>query len=190
MVTTKPAAPGRAPGRDGVLTAALELFAERGIGATSLQMIADRLGVTKAAVYHHFRTKADIVITALRPGLDQLAAAVRLAESHADQRARAGTVVACMAECLVTNRLGYQVMMADPTATRLLESDPELAELFERVRRALGGADPDMATRLAVACFLGACLGPAIDPGGADFADAEVRAAVLDAGERLVLARL
>ncbi|WP_067127360.1 TetR/AcrR family transcriptional regulator [Microtetraspora malaysiensis] len=186
MVTWKPAAPGRA----GVLAAALELFADRGIGATSLQMIADRLGVTKAAVYHHFRTKADIVITALRPGLDQLAAAVQLAESHTDQRARAGTVIAGMAECLVTNRLGYQVMMSDPTATRLLESDPELAELFERVRRALGGPDPDMTTRMAVACFLSACLGPATDPGCADSTDAELRAAVLNAGERLVLSCL
>lgn len=186
MVTSKQATPGR----DGVLAAALELFAERGIGATSLQMIADRLGVTKAAVYHHFRTKADIVVTALRPGLDQLAAAVRLAESHTEPRARAATVVAGMAECLVTNGLAYRVMMSDPTATRLLETDPELAELFERVRRALGGPEPDMILRAAVACFLSSLLGPATDPGCADITDAELRAAVLDAGERLVLSRL
>jgi AcrR family transcriptional regulator len=186
MVTPKQPAPGR----DGVLAAALALFAERGIGATSLQMIADQLGVTKAAVYHHFHTKADIVITALRPGLDQLAAAVRLAESHTDRRARAATVVAGMAECLVTNGLAYRVMMADPTASRLLESDPELADLFVRVRRALGGPDPDMATRAAVACFLSALLGPATDPGCADITDYELRAAVLDAGERLVLSRV
>jgi AcrR family transcriptional regulator len=40
---------------------ALELFAERGYDKTSLREIAERLGVTKAALYYHFRTKEDIV---------------------------------------------------------------------------------------------------------------------------------
>src|SRR5437762_10376000 len=40
---------------------ALELFAEQGYDATSLREIAERLGVTKAALYYHFRSKEDIV---------------------------------------------------------------------------------------------------------------------------------
>lgn len=40
---------------------ALELFAEHGYEKTSLREIADRLGVTKAALYYHFRTKEDIL---------------------------------------------------------------------------------------------------------------------------------
>src|ERR1700761_8839589 len=40
---------------------ALELFAEQGYEKTSLREIAERLGVTKAALYYHFRTKDDIV---------------------------------------------------------------------------------------------------------------------------------
>jgi len=40
---------------------ALELFTERGYEATSLREIAERLGVTKAALYYHFRTKDEIV---------------------------------------------------------------------------------------------------------------------------------
>lgn len=40
---------------------ALDLFAERGYDATSLREIAERLGVTKAAVYYHFRTKEEIL---------------------------------------------------------------------------------------------------------------------------------
>jgi AcrR family transcriptional regulator len=41
--------------------AALELFGERGYDATSLREIAERLGVTKAALYFHFRTKEQIL---------------------------------------------------------------------------------------------------------------------------------
>ena len=40
---------------------ALELFAQQGYEKTSLREIAERLGVTKAALYYHFRTKEDIV---------------------------------------------------------------------------------------------------------------------------------
>src|SRR3954453_6983222 len=40
---------------------ALELFLEQGYEATSLREIAERLGVTKAALYYHFKTKEDIV---------------------------------------------------------------------------------------------------------------------------------
>jgi len=40
---------------------ALEMFAERGYERTSLREIAERLGVTKAALYYHFKSKEDIV---------------------------------------------------------------------------------------------------------------------------------
>ena len=40
---------------------ALELFAEQGYERTSLREIAERLAVTKAALYYHFKSKEDIV---------------------------------------------------------------------------------------------------------------------------------
>jgi AcrR family transcriptional regulator len=40
---------------------ALELFAEQGYEKTSLREIAERLEVTKAALYYHFKSKEDIV---------------------------------------------------------------------------------------------------------------------------------
>jgi AcrR family transcriptional regulator len=55
---------GTAPRRDTraqVQKVALELFAEQGYEKTSLREIAERLGVTKAALYYHFKSKEDIV---------------------------------------------------------------------------------------------------------------------------------
>ncbi len=52
-----------------VLTVALELFAVHGYDGTSLQLIADHLGVTKAAVYYHFRAKNEILTALLQPAL-------------------------------------------------------------------------------------------------------------------------
>jgi len=47
--------------RSRIQDVALELFTEHGYEATSLREIAERLGVTKAALYYHFKTKEDIV---------------------------------------------------------------------------------------------------------------------------------
>jgi AcrR family transcriptional regulator len=47
--------------RQRIQAIALELFAEQGYEKTSLREIAERLGVTKAALYYHFKSKEDIV---------------------------------------------------------------------------------------------------------------------------------
>jgi AcrR family transcriptional regulator len=51
--------------RERILEAALTLFAEKGYEATSMRQIAEQLGITKAALYYHFDSKADIVRTML-----------------------------------------------------------------------------------------------------------------------------
>ncbi|MEV7522324.1 TetR/AcrR family transcriptional regulator [Streptomyces sp. NPDC091371] len=49
--------------RQRIQDVALELFAEQGYEKTSLREIAERLEVTKAALYYHFKTKEDIIIS-------------------------------------------------------------------------------------------------------------------------------
>jgi len=58
-VTT--ASTSRTDTRSRMQKVALELFAEQGYEKTSLREIAERLGVTKAALYYHFKSKEDIV---------------------------------------------------------------------------------------------------------------------------------
>src|SRR5512132_2864062 len=48
--------------RERIQAIARELFAEQGYEKTSLREIAERLGVTKAALYYHFKSKEDIVL--------------------------------------------------------------------------------------------------------------------------------
>src|SRR6476660_9001381 len=58
--------------RQAALTAARTLFVRQGYDATSLQAIADEMGVTKANVYYYFRTKAEILEALLAPMADAL----------------------------------------------------------------------------------------------------------------------
>lgn len=44
-----------------ILDAARELFAERGWAATSIDEVVSAAGVTKGALYHHFRDKTDVL---------------------------------------------------------------------------------------------------------------------------------
>ncbi|MCB5911468.1 TetR/AcrR family transcriptional regulator [Streptomyces pinistramenti] len=49
--------------RQRIQDVALKLFSEHGYEKTSLREIAEKLDVTKAALYYHFKTKEDIVIS-------------------------------------------------------------------------------------------------------------------------------
>jgi AcrR family transcriptional regulator len=63
------------------LNAAMRLFTEQGVGATSYQMIADALGVTKGAIYHQFKTKDEIIIAVAEMELARLEDALEAAEA-------------------------------------------------------------------------------------------------------------
>ncbi|MDR7276153.1 TetR/AcrR family transcriptional regulator [Catenuloplanes atrovinosus] len=53
---------------------AAELFATRGYEQTSLAEIAAHLGITKAALYYHFRSKTDLLRSLVDPLLDDIEA--------------------------------------------------------------------------------------------------------------------
>ena len=48
--------------RDRILDVALELFVQSGFDGTSLRVIAERLGITKAALYYYFASKDDMLM--------------------------------------------------------------------------------------------------------------------------------
>ncbi|WP_431797198.1 TetR/AcrR family transcriptional regulator [Microbacterium kunmingense] len=80
-MTSQPAPADAAPrgrrGRPGndrehVLAVAVALFIEKGYDATSVADLADRLGVTKSALYHHFSSKEELLGLALDDALTAL----------------------------------------------------------------------------------------------------------------------
>lgn len=58
--------------RHDLVNAALEVFGECGYGRATLGQIADRAGMTRGAVYHHFADKADVYDTVLRREADEV----------------------------------------------------------------------------------------------------------------------
>lgn len=56
----QPSRPG-ATARDEILDAAAELFTTQGYATTSTRAIADAVGIRQSSLYHHFKTKDDIL---------------------------------------------------------------------------------------------------------------------------------
>jgi AcrR family transcriptional regulator len=85
------AAAGRVPSgtRERILDVALDLFVDQGFDKTSLREVAERLGVTKAALYYHFKSKDDILFTLHLPVHDLVR---RAAEQLTDPASRASWV--------------------------------------------------------------------------------------------------
>src|SRR5262245_24556920 len=152
------------PAQTRVIEAALVLFAEHGISGTSLQMIADAIGVTKAAVYHQYNTKDEIVLAVAQVVLARLEAAVTAAEV-AGSRARAREVLIVeMVELAVERRRMASVLQRDPVMLRFLEEHEPFRRVMERVNRLLMGGPSDPRARVQAAILASAIAGTVIHP--------------------------
>lgn len=76
-------------GADAVIREARRLFSERGVDATSMQEIADALGLHKSTLYHHVRSKEDLLERSCRTTLDHLGKSLDEAVARSDLSAAA-----------------------------------------------------------------------------------------------------
>ena len=67
--------------RESLLQVAVDVFNQRGYDGTSMEDLAQTLGITKSAIYHHVRSKDDLLALALDRALDGLFAAADEAEA-------------------------------------------------------------------------------------------------------------
>jgi AcrR family transcriptional regulator len=100
--------------RAALLKAARELFAEKGFAQTGREEIAERAGVTRGALYHHFASKVDVAAAVVGELEDELVTLVVAA-------AQRGTGVR---EQLHLGCRAYMDACADPTMARILADAP------------------------------------------------------------------
>ncbi|MFG3707366.1 TetR/AcrR family transcriptional regulator [Micromonospora sp. NPDC047670] len=86
--------------RERIKAVALELFTEQGYEKTSLREIAERLNVTKAALYYHFKSKDEIVTSVVEDRLERLDALIAWAESQPVGLATRRAVIGRYAEAM------------------------------------------------------------------------------------------
>ena len=159
-----------------IIDAALVLFAERGISGTSLQMIADALGVTKAAAYHQYNTKDEIVLAVAQVVLARLEAAVGAADAERSRlRARESLVIA-MVDLAVEQRRMAGILQRDPVMLRFLQRHAPFRRVMARVNRVLMGGTSAPEARTQAATLAAAISGAVVHPLVLDLDDATLRA--------------
>ncbi|MCW2717463.1 MAG: hypothetical protein QOG20_3582 [Pseudonocardiales bacterium] len=123
--------------RNLIRAVALELFAEQGYEKTSLREIAERLGVTKAAVYYHYRTKEEILSSLLDEHLAGMDAIVEWAEAQPAGRERRQGVIERYSTLLAgMSDDGPQLirfMQENQTSIKELAAGAEIRSRFERL---------------------------------------------------------
>jgi AcrR family transcriptional regulator len=78
----------RSDTRQRIQEVARDLFLQQGVQRTSLQDIADKLGITKPALYYHFASREDLVRSILVPLIDEGDQFVADQERHDDTDVR------------------------------------------------------------------------------------------------------
>jgi AcrR family transcriptional regulator len=97
--------------RQRILDVALELLAEHGYGGASLQLVADRVGLHKSSLFHHFRSKEELAREVYRGLVERLLK--RLEPLLAEDPPRLETLLAAL-DAAVDH------FAAEPAAARLL----------------------------------------------------------------------
>lgn len=172
--------------RQRILEVALDLFAERGYGATSLQDIADEMGVTKAAVYHHFHAKADILRAISASTLEAIIAVADRVSGLPSQRARIEAMIEGCLDVILNRRGVMRVLAGDPAMRAEMSMAREFSAVRERLPVALFGDNPTPEQRFAV--YAGLSLSDAVI-GLNDLPEEEIRRILSGAIRRLFTIR-
>jgi AcrR family transcriptional regulator len=169
--------------RGRLIATAVDLFTRHSYAGTSLQMIADEMGLTKAAIYHHFRTREQLLNAVLEPVFAELRDIVDTAAARRTPAARAEAVLRGYVELAVRHRGLVAVLAGDPSVAEALSTHDDHRLLIERQLALLGGATPDPAGTVK-ASFVLAGISGACRPRFAAPDDDALRAELLDAARR------
>lgn len=162
-----------------IITAALDLFSKHGVGGTSLQMIADAIGVTKAAVYHQFNTKDEIVLAAAEADLARLEEVLEAAEAEEGHPQALDVLLTRLIDLAIENRRMVSILQSDPVMVRLVAEHQPFQQLMDRLYRLLVGDDPSVDGRVPAAMLSAAIGGAAMHPLVVDVDDETLRSNLL-----------
>ncbi|WP_342355827.1 TetR/AcrR family transcriptional regulator [Mycolicibacterium duvalii] len=169
--------------RGRLIDTAVALFTRHTFAGTSLQMIADHIGFTKAAIYHHFRTREQLLLAVLEPLLSELGTVLDEAELKRSPQARAAHLLTGYSGIAVRNRGLVGVLATDPSVATALEARTDWTELIERQLKILAEVEPGPGGTVRAAMVV-AGIAAAAGPLSADLDDDELLRQLIEAGRR------
>jgi AcrR family transcriptional regulator len=169
-----------------IVDAAVYLFAEHGVGGTSLQMIADAIGVTKAAVYHQFKTKEEIVVAAAEAELARTEAAIDAAEAEPTREQARDALLTQIVDLAVERRRMESTLLGDPVIVRFFAHHEPFRQVMERLYRLLMGDEAGPEARIPAVMLTAAIGGAVMHPLVVDLDDDTLRSYLLRLARRFL----
>lgn len=169
--------------RQRLIEVAVDLFTRYSFAGTSLQMIADELGITKAAIYYHFRTREQLLGAVIAPVLDALRTIIETGAAKRTPNARAEHMLSGYVALAVGNRPLFAVLACDPSVSEMLRAHHEWGELINRQMALLAGVEPGSAGLVKAAVVLAGIAGAA-GPAMVDVDGEVLQRHLVDAGRR------
>ena len=172
--------------RERILDVALDLFTDQGFDGTSMREIAERLQISKPAIYYHFASKEEILM-ALHMRLHEFgrAALARLAGQTVTLQAWASLLNELLDQMLAQRKifLMHERNQAALEKLHRKDHDAEHDDIQQRFRQALTDPSVPLRDRVRMACSLGAVFGGLLMAGHAfdNVPSAELGSLVRDA---------
>jgi AcrR family transcriptional regulator len=148
--------------RTAIQEAALATFVAHGYERTSLEEIAERLGITRQAVLYHFGSKEDLLRSVVLPGFERIRETLDSVEvGDPPSRAERRRGLAALVDVLCQNRGAVAVLAQFSTESGIAHLAPSMVQLNERMSRILGGsaAETDPLVRVRVVATMSALRG-------------------------------
>ncbi|WP_322760780.1 helix-turn-helix domain-containing protein [Frankia sp. Cr2] len=150
--------------RDRILAVAVQLFNEQGYAGTSIRDIAERLSMTKAALYYHFASKDMILDAVVQPFVEAFSHVRDL--SRVDPPASARTIIEGLVEAMAGPGAVLFAFVNDPSVIHRQIGKGDIASHQDAIVTALAGPDPTplrlLRARCAVGCVQAGILGTAL----------------------------
>ncbi|WBB66616.1 TetR/AcrR family transcriptional regulator [Micromonospora sp. WMMD812] len=177
--------------RERIQAVALELFTEQGYEKTSLREIAERLNVTKAALYYHFKSKDEIVTSFVTDRVERIDALVAWAESQPATRETRRELIAQYADTMFAgdHPSVMRFFEQNQTVLKSLAAGQQMRGRMMRLASELCRGDDSPAAQLRAALSLFAVHTSWFAVRTPDITDAERRKIALEVADEL-LARI
>jgi AcrR family transcriptional regulator len=167
-----------------IVAAASTLFARHGVGGTSLQMIADEIGVTKAAVYHQYKTKDEIILAAAEAELARLTAVIDAAHAQPSPKRARDALVVGIVELAIERRRTVGSILGDPVIAGFFAEHQVFRDVMHRLHVLLMGDERGAAAVVRTVTLIAAINGAVMHPFLVDRDDEVLRAELLRLARR------
>lgn len=143
--------------RDAILESATKLFSTKGFAGTSMSDLAEDLGLSKAAIYHHFESKGSILQNLIESPQEDIETLVNHTESLPANKVNPREILRTFAGIVFEHRKVIGLVLTE-MPPEMKAQEPDRHQLLMRLQQLIGGRKPTAEMRMRARAAVGIIL--------------------------------